>query len=262
MIVVLSLALLVSAEDEQPQFGRVVSLVGKVSATAGNSTRALARGDRLYKGDVLKTAESSQIQLLFSDRSVVSLGPSAELVLSKLEPAADRPKVGVKLVAGRVWARIQKFFGGGAAFSVETTNAVAGVRGTSIVVGVDGDSTQVAVERGEGYVTTPDGKEQTLPPMTQLTVTKDGAGEVVTLDAAALGDLLNGFSTGGGFGAENADGRTANAQSALTQTTDTPAVPETVGTLPSQNDTLAPVNIDPQQSQREAIINGTIEIVP
>jgi hypothetical protein len=74
--------------------------------------------------------------------------------------------------------------------------------------------------------------------------------------------LLNGFSTGGGFGVENADGRFATAQSALTQGTDTPAVPETVGTLPSQADALVPVNIDPQQSQREAIINGTIEIVP
>lgn len=265
MIALFALSL-IAVEDMPPaeaQFGRVVSVVGKVTAVLGNTTRTLARGDKLYKGDVLKSEERSQAQLLFSDRSVVSMGPSAELVLSSIEPLDEtRPKVSVKLVVGRVWARVQKWFGGGTAFTVETANAVAGVRGTSIFVGVDGSKLEIAVERGTGVVFGKDGKETELPPMTQIVVNGEVFGEVGVLDLAALTDLLNGFQQSGGFSIDNSNGRLTITQAVLSGGNDgTPPVNDPAGTVPSDN-INSPVNIDPQQSNREAVIHGTIQIVP
>lgn len=263
MYALLSVLLVMADESAaELQFGRVVSLIGNASAVTGNATRRLAAGDRLYRGDVVMTAVESRAHLLFADRSVVSLGSSAELVLSKLEPA-ERPKISVKLVAGRVWARIQKFFGGGSAFTVETANAVAGVRGTSIFVGVDGKVTAVAVERGEGTVTDKDGHQTILPPMTQLTVDDSGVSDVGALDPAELGDMMAGFATGGSFNIEGASGRLSSTEQALSNSNSpaSPEVTEPIATVPGSSDP-APVNIDPQQSNRDAEIRGTIEIVP
>ena len=98
--------------------------------------------------------------------------------------------------------------------------------------------------------------------MTQLSVGSDGMSDVGTLDPALLGDLLNGFSTGGSFSVSGAGDRLSSAEQALTQGEDTTvAVTEPVATTPTEQE-QSPVNIDPQQSNREATIRGTIEIVP
>jgi hypothetical protein len=266
MHAIFTLMLLVA--DDMPEagepFGRVVSIAGKVTAFTGNITRPLARGDRLYKGDLLKSEAQSQAQILFADRTVMSLGPEAELVLAKIEPTPERkePKVAVKLVVGKVWARVQKFFGGGSAFTVETTTAVAGVRGTSMIVQAHEHDTVVAIERGTGSVTDKNGKESTLPPMTMVSVNEAGASEVGMLDAAALGDLLLGMQSGGSFSVEGQHERLANLELSLgPPKTEVPPVNEQVATTPQAND-ASPVNLDPQQSNRDAVVHGTIQVVP
>ncbi|MEO0459433.1 MAG: FecR domain-containing protein [Myxococcota bacterium] len=157
------------------EVGRVISLRGEASVTRGTTgshqRAALERGASVEQGDQIRTGADSAIRIVFSDRSLLNIGPNASVVIQDYTVAKSerRRRVGIKLWAGRAWARVTTWFGSGEnRFEVKTPNAVAGVRGTEFAVNVDPD--------GETTVTVFEGAVEVGPldPSAQLAMLSPG----------------------------------------------------------------------------------------
>ena len=113
--------------------GTVEALVGDCSVTrfGGSGASALAIGAELYEGDRIRTAAGGRLRLAFVDGTVIQLGESTDLVLDWFLHA---PQAGTQNVLLRVSSGIFRAIVGlvlpRAAFEVQTTTAVASVRGT------------------------------------------------------------------------------------------------------------------------------------
>lgn len=155
--------------------GRVISLRGEASITRGTTGSyeriALERGTTVEQGDQIRTDADAAVRIVFSDRSLLNIGPNASVVIQDYTVAKSerRRRVGIKLWAGRAWARVTTWFGSGdSRFEVKTPNAVAGVRGTEFAVNVDPE--------GETTVTVFEGAVEVGPldPSAQLAMLSPG----------------------------------------------------------------------------------------
>jgi len=122
----------------------VVSVTGNVEIQSGAAPQPLARFAAVPEGSTVITHEAAFAAIRFPDGSLLRMGEKTRVTLGKVEqhePAAKR-KTTVKLAVGRVWARVMDLFGKESRFDLETTNAVAGVRGTAFFAesGPGGDS--------------------------------------------------------------------------------------------------------------------------
>jgi hypothetical protein len=123
-------------------------------AAGGGEYSTVAVGAALNEGDRLRTGAASRLELKLKDGSVLRLADKSEL---KLQSATFGPKekkhFDAKLFAGRLWAAVTKLVGTDSTFEVETTNAVAGVRGTRFAAAVEpGGDTTVRVYDGSVLV--------------------------------------------------------------------------------------------------------------
>ncbi len=113
--------------------GEVSVLEGEASRTPeGGKAEALKQGSAIELGDTLRVKAGGNMKLTLSDKSVLMLGPSSELVISKAKfNGQERETIGAYLNVGKLWAKVSKALSGSdAKFEVETDRAVAGVRGT------------------------------------------------------------------------------------------------------------------------------------
>ena len=79
------------AQVGQP-IGQVKDLAGSVFAVRTDGTRAkLAAGDPVYQGDIIETADSGAVNMVFADETTFALGADARLALDKLiyDPASQ-----------------------------------------------------------------------------------------------------------------------------------------------------------------------------
>src|SRR5262249_9079900 len=135
----------------------------------------VAPGDTVYEGDVLSTGDDSLVKLLLADDSIVSVGARARVNLQSLRRSEAQPRTTLKLVVGRLWARITKSISTTPVFAIEGENAVAGVRGTSLFVDVNSEGTMaVTVENGTVDVTDLLGNKNELGPNARSIANKDG----------------------------------------------------------------------------------------
>ena len=113
----------------------------------------LADGTEYGPGDTVKnTSTSDTLTLYFSDGSVTYLDPQTELKILE-SSAVDQndsegiiTKIRLKLLQGKVWNKVVRL-AGKSEFNIETTSAIAGVRGTEF--GIDAAGTQLVVLNGE-----------------------------------------------------------------------------------------------------------------
>lgn len=118
----------------------VTSVTGYVEVVTSNQTVLLQRFDQVQEGETVITHENSTAQLRLSSGSTIRLAPQTNLTLREMKtgrPAANR-KEGLKLLTGKIWAKVSSLWGDDSKFEVATDNAVAGVRGTSFTVESDG----------------------------------------------------------------------------------------------------------------------------
>jgi hypothetical protein len=144
------------ATADAAQVGRVAQLAGELSirraVAEAEQTLSAKRGDAVLRGDSLRTGKESLARLLMRDNSLLTLGADTQLTLSEYRVAAarERRQARLKVLIGRLWARVTSVTGTEGAYQIETGNAVAGVRGTELVVDVDASGlTQVTVISGE-----------------------------------------------------------------------------------------------------------------
>ena len=123
----------------------MVATIQKVSGTAtvvrqGRSLAAFT-GLEILEGDTLRTGPDGSIGVIFSDDTVLSLGPESVLVVDEFVFAPRQGKFSIVLrmlkgTAGYLSGLISKLAPESAHF--ETPTASIGIRGTRFVVRVDG----------------------------------------------------------------------------------------------------------------------------
>ena len=132
-----------------------LSLTARVVEKAGDAyidTVPVDENNYLVRpGSIVTTEEEATAILYFSDGSVTYLDESSEL---KIQPATEVrqndedgivTKIYLKLFSGKVWNKVARL-AQKSEFNVETTSAIAGVRGTEF--GIDAESTQLIVLSG------------------------------------------------------------------------------------------------------------------
>lgn len=132
-------------------FGTTVfASVGKVSLLKGEATlqreaqkTPLKNGTVLEEKDIIATAKDAQIQLVFEDKTVITLGSESELKIEEYLNDAAKPKAKFKFGEGS-FKSITGQIGKTAPenFTLETKTATIGIRGTTIQgnVGRGGDT--------------------------------------------------------------------------------------------------------------------------
>ncbi|MFI5205684.1 MAG: FecR domain-containing protein, partial [Candidatus Paceibacterales bacterium] len=100
-------------------------------------------------GTTVNVNEGSNVKTSLTGRATIeSLGQSTVVVDKNSEftvAESTQHKTTISLLAGNLWAKVQKLFGQGEYFKVQTPNAVVTVRGTSFGVLYANDVTTVMV---------------------------------------------------------------------------------------------------------------------
>jgi hypothetical protein len=129
-----SLLLLLSASTLLASIGEVKALRGEAQLIRGDTVAAVKKGTELELHDRIKTGEGSKLQIVFNDKTVISLGQKSDfsvddyLFTKKEVRARFTIKKGFfKSITGKIGKIAPKHF------KVKTANATIGVRGTTIV---------------------------------------------------------------------------------------------------------------------------------
>ncbi|CCQ74532.1 FecR domain-containing protein [Magnetospira sp. QH-2] len=161
--------------------GRVETTQGTVTVTHPDGTRVeLSKGDAIYQGDVLETADGSGVGVVLADHSVFSLGEGGRMVMDEMiyDPDAQEGEATFSLLQGAatfVSGHIAKF--GQDSMVVRTPVATIGIRGTKVMLETDGDNIQAV----------------NLP---ENTLRGESIGEIVLMDPA--GNMLGSINNVGG----------------------------------------------------------------
>jgi hypothetical protein len=174
--VLLSWSVAAFAADAAGLFQVVVGDVRVLSANG--QERTAAKGDNLYVGDRVVTAEGALAQVKFSDGGLMSIRANSEFVLDKFSyagPQDDKPSIIMSLVRGglrSITGLIGKNNRDG--YRINTVTATIGIRGTDhepMVIlppppggkAVDLPGTYDKVNDGKTFLQTPKGVIEILP---------------------------------------------------------------------------------------------------
>ncbi|MEL6544769.1 MAG: FecR family protein, partial [Myxococcota bacterium] len=227
----------------------------------------LARGMRVREGDQIRTRRDGSLRIVFSDRSLLNLGPSSSAVIQRYRVGKrdESRDVGIKLWAGKAWARVTGWFGSDNNFEVRTPNAVAGVRGTEFSVDVSPTGeTSVTVFEGAVEVAPPTGGTpySLLSPGERSRVSKGGEAVQETVSPKQLASDRKAAQRTGGLDPKSSDKRIDQAREQLDQAA--PEPPENAPTprerqrgAPAQQ-APAPLDLDPASG--ESRVRGRVEI--
>ncbi len=114
--------------------GEIIALKGSANLLREGVKKELSVGFKILKGDEMQTAKKSKLQILFSDKTVISLGQKSnfkvdEYIFSKNKNVANFSvsKGFFKSITGKIGKIAPK------RFKIKTANATIGVRGTTII---------------------------------------------------------------------------------------------------------------------------------
>jgi hypothetical protein len=166
--------------------------VSTPSATvyANNATTTLLTGDEVPVGSVIHTDAKGVVVLHFPDGSFAMLDPESSVTLTAV--GYDKKEgsliVHIALHSGTLWSKVLDLVGLNSSWQVETTNAVATVRGTSFMTQVLlGKTKVVGIEHS--VTVSPLQKDTRQPLLMSATVTPDTE---VTVDDTSLPALSAG----------------------------------------------------------------------
>lgn len=122
------------------EFVGLIKTASETVVVRGSDTLAATPGMEVMRGDVLRTGANGSVGLIFSDDTVISMGPRTELAVEAylFEPVEGRLSCILEIVRGTISylsGQIAKL----APESVEllTPAATIGVRGTHVLIKVD-----------------------------------------------------------------------------------------------------------------------------
>ncbi len=100
---------------------------------------------KVYEGEEVETSDTGRALLQMENGTLSAIDYSTKLTV---KTHIDDEHAGISLLAGNVWSTVEKVFGKGEYYEIETQNAVAVVRGTSFGVSIEGDNTVLEVSEG------------------------------------------------------------------------------------------------------------------
>lgn len=137
----------------------ITALRGSGDVVRDGVIKKLSVGFKILKGDEIKTAAKSKLQILFSDKTVISLGQKSnfkvdEYIFEKNRKVANFSisKGFFKSITGEIGKISPK------QFKIKTANATIGVRGTTIIAEVTPKLDIIACSKGQIVVSSA-GKE-------------------------------------------------------------------------------------------------------
>ncbi len=147
---------------------------------AESGTRVLAVGSDIFIGDKVVTDASGLVELLFSDKTRLVVGPRSSLVIEDylLREDGSAGKLAVNALAGTF-----RFITGGAAkdrYLITTPTGTVGVRGTAFDLNVDARQTSLLLFHGAVILCTLDDKCVVVDEVCEL-------GQASTAEALVLG---------------------------------------------------------------------------
>lgn len=113
--------------------GKISLLKGEAYAQRESQKIALKSGSVLEEKDTIITAKDAQMQIIFEDKTVITLGSESELKIEEYFNDAAKPKAKFKFGEGS-FKSITGQIGKTAPenFTLETKTATIGIRGTTI----------------------------------------------------------------------------------------------------------------------------------
>ena len=135
----------------------------------------------VYVGDHIASRDNSSAILHFEDMNTWIMKPNTEIVIHT--PPEKETKIG--LVMGRLWNNTKKLLFEGT-MEIETTQAVAGIKGTTLVMETDGNTTTLKVISGTvEFTSTVTGDKVEVTSGQQISADSSGLGEISSFDVEA-----------------------------------------------------------------------------
>lgn len=138
----------------EPASALLEEITGEVWLVRDGERQAGLPGTTLLIGDTVVTDDKAAAVIRFADRSKVTLGGDAELVLDRLSEYRGTGMVDtrLRLERGRLETKVEPARGPGSRFDIVTPPAVSSVRGTDLRVGLDGAARRGGTEVLTGAV--------------------------------------------------------------------------------------------------------------
>jgi hypothetical protein len=132
---------------------KVSLLKGEAFVQRDTQKIALNNGNTLNEKDIVSTAKEAQIQLIFQDKTVVTLGSESEFKIEEYLSDTANPKAKFKFNQGS-FKTITGHIGKAApeSFTIETKTATIGIRGTWIKGKIEPDGDTIGCLRGTIFV--------------------------------------------------------------------------------------------------------------
>ncbi len=153
----LAIAALTLAGQQSALADAKVGVAAAVKNDVRGKSGALAVGSSVFANERIKTGDAATAQLMFLDKTVLSMGPKAELLLDKYvyNPNRGTGQVVVNAVQGSM-----RFVTGAqnpTNYSIKTPVATLGIRGTVVDLQVNGLESFIGVLEGSLTVRMMDG---------------------------------------------------------------------------------------------------------
>ncbi len=118
-----------NAETPLPTIGVAASITPSAESGAGTAFQALAPGSELHASETVRTGKGGQADLVFIDRTILTVGPTSEVVLDKFvyDPVGSSGNVVLQTTRGDF--RFVKGTQDNSAYQVKTPYGTFNVRG-------------------------------------------------------------------------------------------------------------------------------------
>jgi hypothetical protein len=151
-----------NAFGAQPRIGVAAAVQNRVEGVQSGAPRALSVGSEVFSNERIRTGDASTAQLLFLDKTSVSIGPKAELTLDRFVYNPDRGTGQVVLDTLRGSFRFVTGSQNPNNYTIKTPVATLGIRGTIIDLLVQAGRTIVVLVEGAVSIKLSNGQVLTL----------------------------------------------------------------------------------------------------
>ncbi len=162
---------------------------GQASRQVATTTSQLAKGDRIYVGDTIKTGPQARLLILFEDASSLTLGEQAEIVVDDFVYVAENRNPSGEKQALTILKGVFQYVSGQISkenpqqMALATPVATIGIRGTTFVggeltVGMPPGQPHYGFQINEGAI-------EVITPSGSVVLNEPGEGTFLPLDRLA-----------------------------------------------------------------------------
>ena len=160
-----------NAEPRSAAIGVAASITPSAESGVGTVFQTLTPGSELHASDTVRTGDAGKADLVFVDRTNLTVGPTSEVVLDKFvyDPVGNKGKVVVQATRGAF--RFATGTQDHSAYQINTPYGSLGVRGTEFECevkpkeqkrSINGCDIKCTVVSGAVTARTPEGNQQTF----------------------------------------------------------------------------------------------------